>query len=287
MIIQDNNTLNAEFISITLGDGAVVRAKVAGDGPPLILLGNMVSWPFWCYQIPFFARRYRVIAPEYRNQPRHGMTALNALAADVPDLIHALGYERALLMGHSIGSMVLARMLQDTPDVARAVVLANGFLQLRLLPRPLHRVFGRWQPRLSPLLWAYPKLPWVARQLGSFVLLWGTQLIFLHREPHSEKRKMYFGYTMTSDVSMVLRLQAALQYAAPPDLSKAHVPILLVSSGDDHWMQLREATQLARRLPCGEHIVIPPSGHMSPMAAPDVFNVAVLEFLERAEGRVL
>jgi len=279
--------MNTDFISITLGDGAVVRAKVMGDGPPLLLLGNMVSWPFWCYQMPTFAQHYRVIAPEYRNEPRPGMTALDAFAADVPDIIHALGHERMLVVGHSIGAMVLAQVLATTPDVLQAVVLANGFLALRILPRTMHRFLHKLQPKLAPLFWVYPHLPWVMRQLGSFAVLWGLELIFLHSEPDELKRRMFWGYTMTSDASMVLRLQAALQYDWPPDLSHAYVPTLVVSSTNDHWMDLDEARQLVADLPRDEQVILPGVGHMSPMAAPDAFNAVVLEFLGRIEGRVL
>lgn len=273
----------SEFTMITLRDGAQVRALVAGDGPPLLLLGNMVSWEFWDSQIPFFAQRYRVIAPAYRSDPIKGMRSLDALAADVPDLLHALGYERALLMGHSIGSMVLAQVLATQPEVATAVVLANGFLQLRLLPRSLHRWLHALQPRLVPVIRAlYPRLPYVARQLGSYWLLWGMQIIFLHREPASEKRKLFFAYTDTSDSSMLMRLSAALEYHAPPDLSRAQVPVLVLSSSEDHWMSPEEPRRLTELLPQGEQHVLQGIGHMAPMIVPDEFNRVVLQFLERA-----
>lgn len=278
----------SQFITITLRDGATVRAKVAGEGPPLILLGNMVSWAFWCHQIPVLAQHYHVIAPEYRKHALPGVTALDAFAADVPDLIHALGYKQALLCGHSIGAMVLARMLESTPEVATAVVLANGFLRMRVLPGPLGTLFQPLQPKLVPLLWAiYPRLPWLARQLLSFAVLWGDQHIFLHREPSSEKRKMFFGYTMTPDVSMVLRVASALEYHRPPDLSRATMPVLVVSSSEDRWVPLSDARRLVELLPCGEHIICQGVGHMLPMIVPDLFNRAVLEFLGRAQSRVL
>lgn len=271
-----------EWIAVTLRDGAQVRAKVAGSGPPLLLLGNMVSWEFWYNQIPFFAQHYRVIAPEYRAKPIPGVSALEALAADVPDLLNTLGYKQAILMGHSIGAMVLGRLLETQPEVASTVVLANGFLQLRLLPVPLHRLLHPLQPKLVPLLWRlYPRIPWVARQLGSFALLWGSQLIFLHHEPHREKRIMFFSYTDTPDPSMIMRLGAALDYHAPPDLKRATMPVLVVSSGCDHWMQLWEAKQLVASLPQGEQHIFPGIGHMSPMIVPDDFNHEVLCFLRR------
>lgn len=274
----------SHFITLTLRDGSTVRAKVAGQGPPLVLFANMVSWEFWSHQIPVLAQHYRVIAPEYRREYVPDSTALDALADDVPDIIHALGYERALLMGHSIGAMVLARVIEKTPEVAAAVVLADGFLHLRILPGPLHHL----QPYLVPLLKAlYPRTPWVLRQLGSFAALWGDQHIFLHREASSEKRKMFFSYPFTPDKSMVLRVGAALEYHEPPDFSRSTMPVLVVTGGQDRWLSVEQAQRLVNDLPCGEHVVYPSIGHMTPMIVPELFNRTVLEFFGRVQGDVL
>lgn len=272
------------FTTITLRDGATVRAKIAGDGPPLLMLPNMVSWQFWCHQIPVFARHFRVIAPEYRNQEVPGLSALDTLAADVPDLLQALGYDHATLMGHSIGSMVLTRVLETEPQIADAVVLVDGFWRLRVLPTALHR----WQPRLVPVLRAlYPRIPWVLRQIGSFASLWLDEHIFLHSEPNSEKQKMFWSYPMTKDISMVLRVGAALEYHQPPELRRATMPVLVVSGAHDRWMPVGDARRLARSLPSGEHVIFPTSGHMVPMIVPDQFNQTVLGFLRRVQPAML
>jgi pimeloyl-ACP methyl ester carboxylesterase len=181
--------------------------------------------------------------------------------------------------------MVLARLLESQPEVARAVVLGNGFLQLRLLPISLHHFLHHLQPRLVPLLWKiYPRIPFLARQIGSFALLWGAQIIFLHKEASSEKRRLFFSYTDTPDASMILRLAAALEYHQPPNLDRATMPVLVVSSENDHWMKLWEAQKLVQLLPRAEHHVFPGIGHMSPMIVPDAFNRVVLQFLQRQES---
>jgi pimeloyl-ACP methyl ester carboxylesterase len=176
--------------------------------------------------------------------------------------------------------MVLARMLERRPEAASAVVLANGFWRMRALPTALERL----QPALRrPLGALYPRLPWVARQIGSAALLWWDQHIFCHDEPRSAKQRMFFGYTMTPDTSMVLRVSAALEYSRPPDLSRATMPVLLVSAGRDHWVTAHDAERLAAALPRGEHITFPQCGHMLPIVAAERFNAAVLDFLGRAE----
>jgi len=242
----------------------------------MLLLGNMVSWPFWHEQIAAFSKQYRVIAPEYRDQPLPGSDALDSLADDVPDLLRVLGYRRAALVGHSIGAMVLARMLERQPQAASAVVLANGFWRMRLLPAALQPALRR------PLGAIYPRLPWIARQLGSAAFLWLDQHIFCHDEPRSAKQRMFFGYTMTPDTSMVLRLAAALEYNRPPDLSRATMPVLLVSGGRDRWVPISDARRLAAALPRGEHVEFARAGHMLPMVAAERFNAVVLDFLGRA-----
>ncbi len=278
-MIVANQPQSERFVTLTLRDGATVRARVAGHGPPLLLLGNMVSWPFWSEQIDEFSKQYRVIAPEYRDQVLPGSDALDTLAGDVPDMLRALGYQSAALVGHSIGAMVLARMLERQPEVATAVVLANGFWRMRVFPTLLQKV----QPSLRrPLGSIYPRLPWVARQIGSVAFLWWDQHIFCHDEPRSAKQRMFYGYTMTPDTSMVLRVSAALEYNRPPDLSRATMPVLLVSSGRDYWVTASDAERLAAALPRGEHVIFAECGHMLPMVAAERFNATVLDFLARA-----
>jgi len=93
-----------------------LHAAAAGpeDGPLLILLhGFPEFWYGWAKQMEYFASAgYRVIAPDQRgynlsDKPEDiGAYGVDALAADVVDLIGVLGREQAIIAGHDWGAAV-------------------------------------------------------------------------------------------------------------------------------------------------------------------------------------
>ena len=113
-------------------NGLHMYYEVHGDGPPLLLLhGGGSSIPEkW---IPFFASRFRVIAPE---QMGHGRTAdlvdrpfhYHDMAEDTVELMRHLEIESAVVVGYSDGGIIGLDMAIHHPErVARlAVTGANA-----------------------------------------------------------------------------------------------------------------------------------------------------------------
>lgn len=137
----------------------------AGAGPPIILLHTVFQhWYAWRHVMPVLARHYWVICPDLRgcgwtDAPSHGYEK-EALAADVVDLIAALGLERVRLVGHSLGGLVgflVALRHPERVDQLLAVGVTHPWpTWQRVLPRA-HRSWYQW-------LAASPGLgPWVVR----------------------------------------------------------------------------------------------------------------------------
>ena len=91
-------------------NGLNMYYDVQGDGEPLVLLhGGMASVPErW---IPFFAPRFRVIAPEQMGQGRTADLGerpfhYHDMAEDTVALMRHLGVERAAVVGYSDGGIV-------------------------------------------------------------------------------------------------------------------------------------------------------------------------------------
>ncbi|MBV8911613.1 MAG: alpha/beta fold hydrolase, partial [Acetobacteraceae bacterium] len=79
-------------------------------------------------QLDYFGRMYRAIAwdmPGYAGSVPLPLVTMEALASALAGFIRALGLERPVLVGHSIGGMVVQRLLAEAPDAARAIVLAQ------------------------------------------------------------------------------------------------------------------------------------------------------------------
>ncbi len=115
-----------------VGDGVRLHYVSAGEGPLVLLLhGFPESWYAWRHRIPALAAAgLRVVAPDLRgygtsDKPRRVRDyAPEILARDVARLVHALGAERAAVVGHDWGGGVawLAAM-QHPEEVERLAVL--------------------------------------------------------------------------------------------------------------------------------------------------------------------
>jgi non-heme chloroperoxidase len=100
-----------------LGEGVVLHVEDEGSGPPVVLLhGVMMSGRFFERQLDGGLGGHRVIAPDFRGHGRSskvlsGHTVAN-YAQDVGRLLDALGVERPVLVGWSMGAMVVYEYLK-------------------------------------------------------------------------------------------------------------------------------------------------------------------------------
>ncbi len=112
----------------------MVRARIGGAGPPLLLLhGNPQTHLMWRKVAPSLAERFTVVAPDLRgygktskpaSAPDHAPYSKRTMALDQLDLMARLGYERFSVAGHDRGARVGYRLALDHPDsVERLAVL--------------------------------------------------------------------------------------------------------------------------------------------------------------------
>jgi pimeloyl-ACP methyl ester carboxylesterase len=104
-----------------------IHYQEAGDGVPLVLLHGMSSCSeAWFQQFEVFADRFRVIAYDSVN---HGHSSNSPRDEPEPDradelegFLAALGIERPIIAGNSMGAGTLLRWAVRHPDEARALV---------------------------------------------------------------------------------------------------------------------------------------------------------------------
>lgn len=112
----------------------LVRARVGGDGPPLLLLhGNPQTHVMWHKVAPTLAEHFTVVAPDLRgygmsskppSTPDHTTYSKRTMANDQLGVMGQLGHERFLVAGHDRGGRVAYRLALDHPEtVARLAVL--------------------------------------------------------------------------------------------------------------------------------------------------------------------
>jgi pimeloyl-ACP methyl ester carboxylesterase len=113
-----------------LSNGVTLNVTDAGSGAPIVFIhGVMMSGRFFDNQVPYFSKHYRVIVPDLRGHGQsekvlYGHTVAN-YARDLKALFEALHVERPVLVGWSMGSMVVYEYLKQfgQEDVAGIVIV--------------------------------------------------------------------------------------------------------------------------------------------------------------------
>ncbi|MGW5256484.1 alpha/beta fold hydrolase [Streptomyces sp. NPDC004012] len=121
-----------------------------GEGPMVLLVhGFPESWYSWRHQLPALAAAgYRAVAVDVRgygrsSRPDHvDAYRMLELVEDQVAVVHALGEQSAVIVGHDWGAAIAANTALLRPDVVRAVGLLSVPYAPRGGPRP-SEVFAR------------------------------------------------------------------------------------------------------------------------------------------------
>ena len=270
------------------GDGVNLHAVRAGDrgGPPVILLhGFPEFWYGWRHQIgPLADAGFHVIALDQRgyntsDKPPHVRDYnLHRLAADVANVITALGFERAAVVGHDWGGIVAWWLAVIRPGRVSRLAIINAphpVVLRRALRTDPRQMLRSWYAFLMQI----PGLPeWAARRRNWTELFRGLQSssrpgtftdddFIRYREAWSQPGAI---------TAMVNWYRAAFRSppATPADV-RVHVPALVLWGEQDkfigrkyadesvaicddarsemfpdatHWLQHEEAERVNRRL---------------------------------------
>jgi haloacetate dehalogenase len=114
--------------------GADIHCVIGGAGAPLLLLhGYPQTHAMWHRVAPALARRFTLVCPDLRgygdsSKPPavagHEQQSKRAMAQDMLEVMHALGYTRFRVAGHDRGGRVAHRLAVDRPAaVERLAVL--------------------------------------------------------------------------------------------------------------------------------------------------------------------
>lgn len=146
-----------------------IRLHIAeqGEGPLVVLLhGFPESWHSWRHQFgPLADAGFRVVAPDQRGYGRSdhpedvAAYSILHLVGDVVGLVHALGEERAFVVGHDWGAPVAWHTALLRPDVVRGVAGLSVPPPFRGGQPPLKTMRERFDGRFY---WNYFEQPGVA-----------------------------------------------------------------------------------------------------------------------------
>ncbi len=246
------------------------------DGPddaPVLILNHTLatSRVMWRRQIPYFARRYRVVSFDMRG---HGESlapdypySLEMLAEDVVGVLDGLGVERpAIYLGISIGGMVGQALGLRHPERFRALILASS------ISRVPPEGWAMWDQRIEAI-----RRDGIEGQVQPTLERW-LSAEFRNREPETTKwvADMIRG---TPVAGMVGCCEAIKLLDYTDQLDRIALPTLIVAGEKDPGAPVATAEAIRDRIKGAQLEIIPGCLHQTPIEAPDAFNRIVGEFL--------
>jgi len=249
--------------------------EAAGDlslAPLVFLHGIGGAARAWRGQLEFFRDRYRTIAwdmPGYGGSAPLPTVSIAALADALQDFLEQVSAEKPILVGHSIGGMIVQQLLARSPRIAGAIVLAQtspafgkpegewqkAFIEARL--GPLDR--GETMASLAPTL--------VRELVGDDPAPGGMELA---RDCMASVSEATYRATMLALMGFDLR----------KTLGNIAVPTLVLSGSKDNNAPATMMAKMATLIPSATYVELEGAGHLVNLERPQAFNAALDQFLK-------
>lgn len=270
---------------VTIAGNRIVY-RLAGSGPVLLLVHGMAgSAETWKYVMPALAERFTVLAPDLLGQGESDTPdcdySLETHAGTLHDLMAALGYDRATVVGQSLGGGMALQFAHDHPERCERLVLVNSgglgpelTFYLRILRVPgMETVFP------------FFCTSWL-RNAGDQVAAW-----LLHAGLKSTRadQEVWRSYSSLTDAGrrraffQSLRGVIGINGQTVSALGRIHpatlLPTLIVWGAQDSLIPVSHARALHQSLPGSRLEIFDGVGHYPHCEAPERFLALLVEFI--------
>lgn len=256
-------------MSAVIIDNQVVHYEVFGRGRPVLFLhGWLGSWRYWFPTMEVTAQHFRTYSFDFwgfgdsrRKQTRE---SIQAYSDQVIRFLDALGVEKVMLVGHSMGGMVALKTALSYPDRIQRVATVGAPIDgdslswlLKLTDRPLFAD-------------AFARMPWLRRKLFSF---------FLGETSDHAVGEMIDDSVKSSANSLRYAVSSMWRTDLRPEIPRLRVPTLIVHGGRDDIVNPNQA-DLFGDVGMAEVVMMPRSRHFPFLDESEIFNDVLLRFLK-------
>jgi 3-oxoadipate enol-lactonase len=247
-----------------------------GSGKPIVLLHAFpCNRSMWAPQISALIQghEFRVITPDFRgfgeSEVPEGPYLMETLADDIAALLDALHIEACFLGGLSMGGYVALAFYRAYPTRVHALILADTRAQADT-----------------------PEGRAIREETAQLVERTGSHSIAERFLP-----RLLCPETLQEPIGTMSRLQAMIEAAPPPGIAGAlrgmalrpdstnllpqiACPTLVLVGEEDSLTPPDDARLLAESIPNARLVTIPRAAHLANMEQPEIFNQALVAFME-------
>jgi 3-oxoadipate enol-lactonase len=254
--------------------------EVHGQGQPILFLSETAcDGEVWkLYQVPEFARDYRVILHDYRGTGRSAKPSIDyttkMFCDDIAALMNHLAAERAIVVGHSMGGRIAQLLALEHSDKVDKLILAStgaAFPNTKGLPLKICK---------EMIEWGYE------RYVRDHSISVGFTDEFANNHPERVEKYLEVRMSNLCPVEFYLRhLIARQSHDTSQRLKDIRVPTLILVGEDDRNVTSdinhRSSSEvLAEGIPNSKLVVLPGERHSYFFADPAVAHKTIRDFLK-------
>ncbi|MBW7923161.1 MAG: 3-oxoadipate enol-lactonase [Burkholderiaceae bacterium] len=254
-------------------DGVSIHYTIEGDGPWLTMSHSLAcNLHMWDEEARRLSRRYRVLRFDTRGHGRSdapaGPYSLATLAGDVRALLAFLGVRGTHFVGLSMGGMIGLALALDAPELLRSLVLCDTGSRFSLDVEARARVVeaGGLEAMVAPTLERFLS--------ASF------------RERNGETTEKIAAMIRATPVAGYLGCCRAIStMALTSRLGEIRCPTLVLVGENDVVTPPSMAREIQRGIDDAQLVVVPDAAHLANIEQPEVFNRALLGFVDQVSAR--
>jgi len=262
-------------------DGLDFWAEVEGSGPPVVLLhGFTGSRTTWFDLVAVAKKEFTTIAIDHIG---HGRTAspatveryrMDRAVDDLVEVVRALGHERAVWVGYSLGGRTALNVTCRHPEAVAALVTEGASAGLATEAERAARVEA--DERLAQMIEQDGLETFVDH--WESISLWDSQQQTLSGPQRAALRQQRLAQRAVGMANSLRGMGTGSQSWLGDQLAQISVPVLLTAGRlDTKYVQLAE--EMATAIPDSRVRIIEGGGHAAHLEQPQAFNSVVMEFL--------
>ncbi len=264
-------------------NGMTVAYDIAGTGPPVLMINGIgADRSGWGQQIPAVAEHFTVITYDNRDvgetewveDPRD--YPISQFAADGNALLDHLGFDRAHIVGASMGGAIAQEFAIAYPERTKSVTIVCSWPKSDAWMVELMTVWDRIFRYQGQVAWSRSSWLWVFTH--RYFAEPGNLKALIQLAEQAENPQTFQQYLRQS--------KAFKRHDALDRLPSITAPAHVVCGEEDIYTPLRYSLEIANAIPGATLSLMPEVGHGMFWEATDEFNRIVVEFMRNVESGV-
>ena len=272
----------------------------AGTGdPPIVLLHGLGSTVTkWRDALPLFAARRRTLAVDLpgfgKSEAPRARYTFGFLAGGVKAFLDALGIDRCVLVGNSLGGVTAMWVAAAWPERVSELILVDPALPLPPGVRPDAKTIARATvaslPFVGEVLYTgfmklksadYQLADGLRRNVADPTRVSAETIRLMHEEAEARRHDMALRRPLLSAQRNLMWMMSGGRGEVERVAASLRVPTLLLWGSEDLLVPVGVGEYWVAKIPGAELIVIDDVGHNPQIEVPDRFVGIVLAYAER------